>query len=130
MSNYVNLMDIVYPVGSVYISFNSISPASSIGGTWTQITDKVLRASTNTDTGGEDIHTLSIDEIPAHRHGDATWVYYANLDNGGAQNGNRLTWASNNSCNKNETFNKLTGGGKAHNNLPAYQNCYVWHRTA
>ena len=56
MSNYVNLMDIVYPVGSVYISFHSASPASSIGGTWTQITDKVLRASTNTNTGGEDTH--------------------------------------------------------------------------
>lgn len=53
MSNYVNLMDIVYPVGSVYISFHSTSPASSIGGTWTQITDKVLRASTNTNTGGK-----------------------------------------------------------------------------
>lgn len=68
MSNFVNLMDIVYPVGSVYISFHSTSPASSIGGTWSQITGKVLRASTNTNTGGEDTHTLSIDEMPAHNH--------------------------------------------------------------
>lgn len=117
-------------MGSVYISFHSTSPASSIGGTWTQITDKVLRASTNTNTGGKDTHTLSINEMPAHRHGDATWVYYAHLVNGGVQKGHRLTWVTDNSCSKNETFNKSTGGGKAHNNLPAYQNCYVWHRTA
>lgn len=69
MLNFVNLLDIIYPVGSVYISFHSTSPASSIGGTWSQITDKVLRASINTNTGGEDQHTLSIDEMPAHRHG-------------------------------------------------------------
>lgn len=130
MSNFVNLMDIVYPVGSVYISFHSTSPASSIGGTWSQITGKVLRASTNTNTGGEDTHTLSIDEMPAHNHGDATWVYYAYLVNGGVQRGHRLTWVTDNSCSQYETFNKSTGGGKAHNNLPAYQNCYVWYRTA
>lgn len=32
MSNFVNLMDIVYPVGSVFISNTSISPADSIAG--------------------------------------------------------------------------------------------------
>lgn len=63
MLNFVNFLDIIYPVGSVYISFHSTSPASSIGGTWSQITDKVLRASINTNTGGEDQHTLSIDEM-------------------------------------------------------------------
>lgn len=130
MSNFVNLLDIVYPIGSMYISFSSTSPASSIGGTWSQITNRVLRASTNTNTGGEDTHTLSINEMPTHNHGDATWVYYAHLVNGGVKNGHRLTWVTDNSCSKNETFNKFTGGGKAHNNLPAYQNCYVWHRTA
>lgn len=38
MSSFVNLMDIVYPVGSVYYSFSSISPATRFGGTWEQIT--------------------------------------------------------------------------------------------
>ena len=68
--------------------------------------------------------------MSAYIHGDATWVYYAHLVNGCINRGHRLTWATDNSCSQNETFNKLTGGGKAHNNLPAYQNCYVWHRTA
>ena len=30
MSNFVNLLDIVYPVGSVYITFNNVSPAESV----------------------------------------------------------------------------------------------------
>ena len=130
MSNFVNLMDIIYPVGSIYQSMNATSPASSIGGTWTQLKTFLYGSTTAKNTGGEATHTLSIDEMPAHRHGDATWVYYAHLVNGGINRGHRLTWATDNSCSQNETFNKLTGGGKAHNNLPAYQNCYVWHRTA
>lgn len=36
MSNFVNLLDIVYPVGSVFISNNSVSPADFIGGTYGQ----------------------------------------------------------------------------------------------
>ena len=35
MSNFVNLMDIVYPVHSMYITTSSVSPATFIGGTWT-----------------------------------------------------------------------------------------------
>lgn len=75
-------------------------------------------------------HKLIVDEMPTHKHGDATWVYYAHLVNDGVQKDHRLILVTDNSCSKNETFNKSTGGGKAHNNLPAYQNCYVWHRTA
>lgn len=42
MSNFVNLLDIIYPVGSVYITATEISPADAIGGTWVEIKDKVL----------------------------------------------------------------------------------------
>ena len=45
MANYVNLLDIVYPVGSVYITFNSVNPSNSVGGTWEKIEDKFLQSS-------------------------------------------------------------------------------------
>lgn len=51
MANFVNLMDIIYPVGSIYMSTNNISPASFIGGTWAQIQDAVLAASGNSYSG-------------------------------------------------------------------------------
>lgn len=44
MSNFVNLLDIIYPVGSIYFSTSSVSPASSVGGTWTQIKDANIAA--------------------------------------------------------------------------------------
>ena len=128
MSNYVNLVDIVYPVGSVYISFHSTSPASSIGGTWTQITDKVLRASTNTNTGGEDTHKLTVGEMPPHTHHISTKQAGNNIaTNLPYQIGAAGLDYSNEFIDK---YVESKGDGKAHNNLPAYQNCYVWHRTA
>lgn len=42
MSNFVNLLDIIYPVGSIYITATEVSPVDSIGGTWVEIKDKVL----------------------------------------------------------------------------------------
>ena len=43
MSNFVNLLDIVYPVGSIYITTTENSPADSIGGTWVKIEGRFLR---------------------------------------------------------------------------------------
>ena len=55
---FVNLLQAVYPVGSVYISATNTSPASTIGGTWTQITARFLYANTNpTATGGTNNHS-------------------------------------------------------------------------
>lgn len=53
MSNYVNLMDIVYPVGSVFFSNSSTPPASTIGGTWTKLdNDTFICCGTPNATGG------------------------------------------------------------------------------
>ena len=68
-----SVIDLIYPVNSIYMSVNNISPATLFGGTWEQIKDKFLLACgstyTNGSTGGEATHTLTTDEIPAHTHG-------------------------------------------------------------
>lgn len=68
MSNYVNLMDVIYPVGSIYQSMSSTSPASTIGGTWEQIKTFLYGSTSAGSTGGEATHTLTNDEMPKHRH--------------------------------------------------------------
>lgn len=69
---FVNLLQVVYPVGKVYISTVNISPASIVGGTWTSITDAALRAitpgTTNVGYVGSDTHTLTEAEMPKHYH--------------------------------------------------------------
>lgn len=64
--NY-NLLN-AYPVGAIYASANSTSPASLFGGSWTQITNAALRGSTWVGYGGSDTHILSVNEMPSHSH--------------------------------------------------------------
>ena len=69
------LTDLVYPVGSIYMSINNTSPSTLFGGTWVQLQDTFLYAtSTTADTNsttatdGEATHTLTVDEMPSHTH--------------------------------------------------------------
>lgn len=39
MSNFVNLLDIIYPVGSIYIATNNANPADIVGGIWVEQTN-------------------------------------------------------------------------------------------
>lgn len=55
-------------MGSFYLSNNSISPAESIGGTWTQVENAVLRGATETGYVGNDTHVQTVEEMPAHTH--------------------------------------------------------------
>lgn len=68
MSNFVNLLDIIYPVGSIYQSMSATSPASTIGGTWTQLKTFLYGSTTAKQTGGEATHTLTVNEMPNHTH--------------------------------------------------------------
>ena len=66
------LLDLIYPIGAIYISATSTSPATLFGGTWEQIEGKFLLASdTNHEagtTGGSETVTLTTAEMPAHTH--------------------------------------------------------------
>lgn len=62
----------LYPVGSVYISFNSADPSTLFGGTWTRLKDTFLLASGDTyaanTTGGSATKTIDVNNMPAHNH--------------------------------------------------------------
>ena len=81
------LLDFTHPVGSLYWSTDSTSPATLFGGTWEAITDKFILAAgslyTAGDTGGEATHTLTIDEMPKHTHKVRYVGNYANGTYGG-----------------------------------------------
>ena len=123
MSNFVNLLDIVYPVGSIYHSMDEKSPVDFIGGTWTKIKTFLYGADTANQTGGESTHTLTVNEMPAHSHG--VNLHYA--DNGGNNTGHTSYWGRYGSS---QYWTETVGGGQAHNNLPPYTTCFIWYRTA
>lgn len=64
------LINLIYPVGAIYISVNSTSPQTLFGGTWQQISDTFLLAAGSTygagSTGGKASYIAS--DMPAHTH--------------------------------------------------------------
>lgn len=62
----------LYPVGSVYISFNATDPTTLFGGTWVRMKDRMLMASGDTyapnTTGGSATVTLTTSNLPSHNH--------------------------------------------------------------
>ena len=50
------LIDLIYPIGSIYMSVTQTSPASFLGGTWTALEEgKALWTTTTASTGGATI---------------------------------------------------------------------------
>lgn len=69
-------LDIVYPVGAIYLSTVNTNPGTLFGGTWAQIKDRFLLAAGDTytagGTGGAATVTLSKANMPAHTHARGT----------------------------------------------------------
>ena len=80
----------------------------------------VLGTATSTSIVGEDQHTLTVPEIPAHTHNFFPLVT-ADANNGGA-NGVQYGTTAN-------VATSSTGGGAAHNNLPPFYGVYFIKRT-
>lgn len=67
-----DLVNLLYPVGSIYQSARPADPGTLFGGRWQQIKDVVLVAAgskfTAGTTGGSMTHTLTVSNMPAHSH--------------------------------------------------------------
>ena len=121
----------VYPVGSIYLSVNSTSPATLFGGTWQRIQDRFLLAAGSTyaagATGGEAAHTLTANEIAAHDHAVTSQGYNVTLVGNAPASGSVSAWFYGSGGN---SRTGSAGGGQAHNNMPPYLAVYIWKRTA
>ena len=72
-----SLIDLIYPVGSIYMSVNATNPSDLFGGTWERwgsgrtpvgvdVNDSDFASSEL--TGGEKVHVLTSDELASHAH--------------------------------------------------------------
>ena len=124
-SSWINALSVFYPVGAYYLSNSSSSPSSLFGGTWQSVTSRFLYCSSSITTGGENSHTLTVNEMPSHSHTNNTYAY---------RNGAQYGWLDN-KTGSNISYSKIdntwaTGGGASHNNMPQYRTCFAWYRTA
>ena len=133
------IINMIYPVGAIYISVNSANPATLFGGTWQQLTDTFLYASTTADDDvttapegqGEETHTLTTNEMPSHTHTAGKYDGYG-IENQEVASGNAFIAVKINTRTTTSSTRILTnsaGGSQAHNNMPPYMKVYMWKRT-
>jgi hypothetical protein len=137
------VIDLVHPVGSLYVSTISTNPGTLFGrGTWTafgagRVMVGIDAGQTEFDvveeTGGAKTHTLLTTEIPAHNHlerGTTTSTgNFEGLVRDTSAGGTGGSPSNVGNCSAGfETAN--TGGGGAHNNVQPYIVVYMWKRTA
>ena len=139
-----NFLNYLYPVGSIYMTVGTTSPAVLFGGTWEQINDMFLLASgelyengstggavTHRPTGTVGSHVLTWAEIPPHFH---------DIKTTGIQSGNSGEWGTGISATSDLPYSTTSyGGGQGHSHtftadsletMPPYLAVNVWKRTA
>ena len=134
MAMQKGLMQMVFPIGSIYITQEDINPSTILEfGTWERVKGKVLVGLDENDedfntigkTGGEKTHTLIVDEMPPHDHKLGTWYNSASGSWGNAGANSEGTYT------EDAITTSSIGGNQPHNNLQPYQVVgYMWIRTA
>lgn len=143
-----------HPVGCIYQSTSSISPATLFGGTWVALTTRVLvGVGSGVEAGsvfGVNSVTLGTEHTPNHYHTGSTssggnHTHGITISSGGSGI-NRVTlgnwsWSTDNQVHTGTTINdsgnhlhtfttSSVGGGQAHENRQASRAVYMWYRSA
>ena len=148
LDRYTTTINVIYPVGSIYMSVNNINPGTYLTGTtWVVWGSGKVPVGVNTaetefgsveKTGGEKNHALTINELASHNHTQtqhrhaikAQWPSGSTALMYDSGNGTTET-------NPNIFYTQYTqptiqneGGNQAHNNLQPYITCYMFKRIA
>lgn len=130
--NTSDLIDLIYPTGSVYMSVNNVSPAILFGGTWEQIKDKFLLSAGDTYNAGDEGGNAT------HKHlSPMTWY-----ENGGSNIGTTNLYGfdrvhdrdfygiANQKIEYNREIEKLAYRTSTESNMPPYLAVFMWKRTS
>ena len=149
------LIDVIYPIGSLYMTMNSgpppfvetvwerVAEGKFIAGEGTAVDDNnfVMTISagngSDTDLDGEYVHVLSAQEMPSHTHTLSAGDQYTTFDNpldeditylAGASQASNQSGPVGLSNSAITSYLNPTGGDTAHNNIPPWFGAYVWKR--
>lgn len=122
---------LMHRVGDIIFSTSDENPSTIYGGTWVAWGKGQVPVGVDTSdsdfntvekTGGEKEHTLTVDEMPSHKHDFGQ--QFATTSNLSGEYGYYMIAGTQTDVIKN------TGGNQPHNNLQPYITCYMWKRTA
>ena len=154
-NSWASLLDLVYPVGSLYISRESTSPAALFGGGWFQLSDVLIAAegpnmgdvNTGGDTSPSGSFYIGVNNLPSHSHA-------VTIQSGGAHThslpnsiiayddsnhmmakGTYYSYkakaglaTSNSGAHTHTATCANVGGGQSY--IPYHANFYIWRRTS
>lgn len=143
-SSWNTYLNLIYPVGSVYISYTSTSPSTRFGGTWVSIAGKFPYFNAGTGTGGNNSHTHGLangfakffmGQETANRYSflsltkTGSWSGYGKLLK--LVGGQDDWWSmAEGNISTHTTGIGLGGSSDSASTMPAYQTLYAWRRTA
>ena len=150
LNTFQGIADLIYPVGSIYLSLNATNPNLLFGGTWQLLSNRFLVGAGPEfppgSTGGESTHRLTVDEMPSHTHSGSTnsagrhshKIASLGTHSGGQKVADATTstrtmyagYISEEGEHSHGLSIYAAGGNAAHNNLPPYLAVYMWERTA
>lgn len=122
---------LMHRVGDIIFSTSDENPSTIYGGTWVAWGKGQVPVGVDTSdsdfntvekTGGEKEHTLTVDEMPSHKHDFGQ--QFATTSSLSGEYGYYMIAGTQTDVIKN------TGGNQPHNNLQPYITCYMWKRTA
>lgn len=122
---------LMHRVGDIIFSTSDENPSTIYGGTWVawgkgQVPVGVDASDSDFNTvektGGEKEHTLTVDEMPSHKHDFGQ--QFATTSSLSGEYGYYMIAGTQTDVIKN------TGGNQPHNNLQPYITCYMWKRIA
>lgn len=146
-------IDFIYPIGSIYISTESINPSVLFGGKWEQTCKSrcLMGAGSNianTDNSwgsytassyncvagsrfGEPSHLLTQAEMPSHSH-SSVYRHIGTDDSNFSGHIENSVEANDTGTDKrkDQLTTGSTGGGTAHNNMPPVEVYYIWKRVS
>lgn len=153
MSSFISMTNLIYPVGSYYMSNSSTSPASLFGGSWTQVTSRFLYGSTSVTTGGSSTHThtygvhvctqwcglTTVQDsdsgiISLNNYSNASSYSYKDSSKIGDTsttrygNGNQALYRKNTGYHA--EMQGVTANVSYSSTYPPYRTCYMWYRTS
>lgn len=138
-----SIIDLIYPVGSIYMSVNSADPGTLFGGTWQQIKDRFLLSAGDTyaagKTGGS-ANAVVVKHLHQPHTGDGFNAYMSGtvervrLGTSTASSARYAIVGKKNASSADASglryagstdYNGVDGAGK---NMPPYLAVYVWQR--
>jgi len=137
------LLGSIYPVGAVIMNATSSTNPGNSGyfvsgvsfGTWVKFAEGRMPVGhdsgdsdfdTAEETGGAKTHTLTVSEMPAHKHGVNTRDSSSGQVEGTVGQGDQ----GKPDTGFTTTPVQAVGGTQPHNNMPPYITVYMWKRTA